>query len=268
MLVSIKSLPERDIVEFWSKIKEIILVPKNSKELLQEKRLSPRVRCDIEAVLYKSDDEAYSGKIIDVGVSGMRLESPRNHKKGDRISVRVSRGQGLHTITKFEVDKIIVEVCWCKKKKKTSDYQLGVKYADTEKNINGSWVTFVLNKFGFTVGTSFQKRKDIRASAKLPVHFELKTGSVHQGVVYNIGLGGVLLTCSVDIPAGSELKLKIGPYNKLPSLMCHGKVVRKKFSMKVNLWMTGVSFYNQTDPDLKLLGDYILTVLRESESKE
>jgi c-di-GMP-binding flagellar brake protein YcgR len=255
-------------MEFWSRIKEIILPPQSSRNLLQEKRLSPRVRCDIEAVLYRSEDEAFSGKIVDVGVSGMRLESPRAQKNGDRISVRVSRGQGLHTITKFEVDKILVEVRWCRKKKKSSEFQLGVKYVDTEKNLKGSWVTFVLNKFGFMVGTSFQKRKDIRASSKLPVHYELKTGSMHQGVVYNIGLGGVLLTGSIDLPAGSEIKLKIGPYNKLPSLMCHGKVVRKKFSLKVNLWMTGVSFYNQSDQDLKLLGDYILTVLRESEVKE
>jgi len=254
-------------MEFWSRIKEIIVPPQSSKSLLHEKRLSPRVRCDIEAVLYKSEDEAFSGKIVDVGMSGMRLEAPRTQRKGDRIFVRVTRGQGLHTITKFEVDKILVEVCWCKKKKTTSEYQLGVKYVDSEKNIKGSWVTFVLNKFGFSVGSSFQKRKEIRASSKLPVHYELKTGSVHQGVVYNIGLGGVLLTGSVDLPAGSELKIKIGPYNKLPSLTCHGKVVRKKLSLKINLWMTGISFYNQTDQDLKLLGDYVLTVLRESEGK-
>ncbi|MDQ7821202.1 MAG: PilZ domain-containing protein [Candidatus Eremiobacteraeota bacterium] len=248
-------------MELFSRIIEVIIPP--SKGLLQEKRSSPRIRCAIDAAFYKSEDSALTGKIVEVGVTGMRLESAKALHRGEKIGIRVLKGQGLHTITKFEVDKVTVEVRWCKKKPDDKVFYIGVKYCETEENIGKSWVTFLLNKFGFNAGSSFQKRKDVRASSKLPIQYELKN-SWQKGIAQNIGLGGMLLAGLNEVPMHEELKIRIGPYGKLASLLLLGKVVRKKYSSYNKVWLTGISFIALSGQEAKLLGDYVVIVLKES----
>jgi c-di-GMP-binding flagellar brake protein YcgR len=253
-------------MNFLSKIFGVVSAP-GGKDLLMEKRGHPRIRCSIDGkIVPKSGKDVEECKIIEVGTNGMRLESVLAPKAGEIIFVRIKADQGGYD-TRYKMDKVRAEVVWTRRKAKTYENYIGAKYADTDQNIRNSFVNFILNKFGLNLGASMQRRKEVRASSKLPVYYQVGTGDSKKGVAYNIGMGGILLTVDEDIPQDVMLNIAVGPYDRLKPLNVQGKVARKRYSQKTCHWMMGVSFINLSNDATKLLGDYVLTVLRESALK-
>ena len=253
-------------MDILSKILGVFSVQQNPREMLLEKRDTMRIKCDLRGELYRKEHESEACRIVDIGASGIRLEAAYSFKKGEAFTVRLRPEQEIYD-TQSKANRVRVEVIWCRKKRGQPLHMVGAKFADSAKQIENSWVSFILKKFGLNAGTSLQRRKEVRASSKLPAEYELSTGKTFKGTVYNIGLGGLLLIGESDLPIGSSIIVRIGPYEKLPVLEVEGNVARKKFSNKASLWMTGLSFINLTDNKVKLLGDYVILMLRESEMK-
>jgi c-di-GMP-binding flagellar brake protein YcgR len=254
-------------MNFLSKILGVVSSSQGQKDLLVEKRGHPRIKCSIDGkVVPKSGKESEECKIIEVGTKGMRIESVLSAKPGEVIFVRIRADQGSYD-TRYKMDKVRAEVVWSRRKSKTYENYIGAKYADTENNIRNSWVTFLLKKFGLTSTSTMQRRKDVRASSRLPVYFKAGSEESKKGVAYNIGMGGILLVVDEDVPQGAELTIAVGPYDKLKTLNVQGKVARKRYSEKTAHWTLGVSFINLSNDAIKILGDYVLTVLRESALK-
>lgn len=247
-----------------SKIIGVFVPPQDINALLREKRGSPRIRCNIIASITQKGQPAVRSKVLDMGLHGMRLESESPFKQGARVDVNVEPDEGF-PLTAYKVSRVPVEVMWCQKKRNLDDlrYILGVKYMDLYRNMKDSWVAFILKKFGFDPGMTLQRRKEVRLASNLPVTYRLASGTEGQGTIYNMGLGGVLLSCKDDPGEVSEISLVIGPIERLEPLSAQGQIRRKKFSKKAESWMIGIHFGDLKEEDVALLGKYLISLLKQ-----
>ncbi len=253
-------------MEFLSRIISVFSPPSGStQDLLVEKRVSPRICCTFAAKAVQKDGKnaVVECTISEVSSSGMRLLAPLKPKNGEILFVAVKPDQGFDC-SRYKVDKVRGEVMWSRKRPKSPDYFIGLKFAHTEAELKNSWVSFLLKKLGFEAQKSLQKRKDVRASSRIMVVYAVGSGPEERGVAYNIGMGGMLLGGSQCLQPHTNLFITLGPYESLKKLSMRGKVVRKGYDPMTNTWLSGVAFTNLTADSVKLLGDYVITVLRES----
>ncbi len=251
-------------MDFLYKLKNVMLGGHDGK-VPAERRYTPRIVVPIDGTSLTEDGRGFSTLITDVGLYGMRLESPRPLSVGTVVNVRVTRGQGIIALSKFEVDTIRTEVVWCKRKSRSKEHIIGVKYSDTRQKLNASWVKFIFQKFGLNTGATLQRRRDIRIRSKVPVTMVDAEGTSTSAEAVNLGLGGLLIASRQVFPDGALLQLRIGPYQRLPELAMRGSVVRRRLSKKAEAWLLGVAFMGGTYDDSKLLTRYLLKVLQESD---
>jgi hypothetical protein len=252
-------------MEFLSRIISIFSPSNESaKDILVEKRVSPRICCSFEGkALHKERKNVEVCTIVEVSSSGLRLCFPIKPKKGETLLIAIKADQGIDC-SRYKVDRVSGEVMWARRKPKSPDYFVGLKFSDPEGTIKNSWVSFMLKKFGFDMQKSFQKRKDVRAGSSINLVYTTGSGASQRGVAYNIGMGGLLLSGPQCLPENSQITIIMGPYGQLTQLTLTGKVVRKRFEPKTTTWLSGISFIHLQGDSLRLLGDYVITVLKES----
>jgi hypothetical protein len=253
-------------MDFILKMKDTLLGQSDKGDVPRERRETPRLVLPINAVCVLADGTAFSVTITDVGIYGMRLEMPRPQAAGNRLSVKVIRGQGVLALYNFEVDAIRTEVLWCRKKPRGRDFMVGVKYADTRRNLSSSWIKFIFNKFGINIGSSIQRRKDIRIGSRLPVTLVPSEGANVTATGYDLGLGGLLAGTPKDFPIGGTFVLNIGPYKGMQKMTLRGRVVRRKISKKTNLFLLGIAFQDVSYENSRLLTRYLLRIIKDAES--
>ncbi len=223
---------------------------------LAQKRNSARLACNIP-VLCHFEDSSVPAHVIDLGLHGMRIVGRGKVKfeLGNILAVSY-RGE-----SRVKVGKVVAKVVWVNSK--SDKWELGVEYVGGEEGVR-SWVDHLLDAFGFSEESVFERRKFIRVQAGLPGVLVMRSGETLQGMVLNLGLQGALLDISRAIPLGVPLTVRLGPEKKLEQLKLAAKVRHCRPSAHQGKWQNGVVF-TELDPDkTRLLGEYIIYLIREN----
>lgn len=254
-------------VSWILKIKDMVVGARSKDDLLTEKRIAPRIHCFIDATFTTDNNMIHSGNIISLEKNGMRLLTPVRLAKGQKFDVSI----GSYTIDDpektYSVDTVNAEVIWCRKKMGFPLHYAGVRFVDPDETLQNSWVYYVLSSYGMPAMSPSQRRRDIRIAASLPVtiYFLDKRGEKAHltGIAYDISLGGMKINLVRDPGAAVDVTLHIGPYGKHPVLKCKGKTRRSTFSNKTGEYTLGIEFTELSEAEMKLLGDYVMTLLKE-----
>jgi hypothetical protein len=252
-------------MEWISKIKDVVLGPRVSDEFLKEKRIAPRINCQIEAEITDDKGEQYDGYIIVLEYFGMRCVVPTKFTIGQRLKVTVEQFSGvLGAKDPFDYKTMNVEIVWCRKRRGTPHYYVGVKNIDTPEIIDKSWINFVLASFGITDSPYVQRRKEIRVPSNIPVRCFYSKRSFTCGIIVDMSLGGLKMYFNIDPGEGKDVRLEIGPYRKLPHIECTATVLRSRFINSKNKFEVGVRFYELDNREIRIVSKYILEILKES----
>jgi hypothetical protein len=251
-------------MEWLTKIKEVMMGPQVSEELLREKRSVPRVNCLIEATFELENSVAFEGSVTVLEVTGMRCILPRKLAPGQRLTVSVRSFTGVLVDRPYQIDKVNIEVVWCRKRKGLPQFNAGMRITDDQERVKDSWVHFVLERFGLASRAEMQKRRDVRVTSDLPVKCYFRRNSFSPGVAYDISLGGLKMNLKIDPGLGTEVELHIGAYRNLPVLKCHGKIVRSAYNIGRQEFVEGVEFKNLESKQMKLIGKYIMAFLQDA----
>lgn len=245
-------------------LKEIILGSRVEDEPPPEKRHVPRVSCFIEANFITEDKSSFEGHITVIELTGMRIVTPIKIVNGQKLIASVDNFSGVLMARPYSVENVNAEVIWCKKKKGFSQYVAGIRFTDCPEMIKKSWVRFVLDSFGVKDSAGFQRRKQIRVPTMLPVSCHYGKKKSAQGVAYDMSIDGLRMSLKSDLVTGTEVMLHIGPYKRLPVLQCRGKIRRSNYDPGNDAFTMGVEFTELDDRQIKQIGSYIKTLLKES----
>jgi len=251
-------------MEWLTKIKEVMMGPQVSEELLREKRSVPRVNCLIEATFDLGNDVSFEGSVTVLEITGMRTILPRKLNPGQRVAVSVKSFTGVLVERPYHIDRVHVQVVWCRKRKGLPQFNAGMKIVEDQETVKDSWVHFVLERFGLASRAEMQKRRDVRVTSDLPVKCYFRRNSFSPGVAYDISLGGTKMNLKIDPGMGTEVELHIGPYRSLPLLKCQGKIVRSTYNIGRQEFVEGVEFKNLDSKQMKLIGRYIMAFLQDA----
>jgi len=251
--------------EFLETILEFFGGREITEDELLEKRKTTRIRCAID-VQVSSVRQSFSARIIDMGIRGVRMEVPRRLKAGDKMNVKLTQFSG--SSAPFENDSVWMKVLWCRKRRYAAVIEVGAAYDDTEKNMERSWVKYLLRKIGLDTKGIFEHRKRLRVSGRVPLRY---TVAGRQGFddceVINLGVGGLLADTDHEIRPGTKVEMKIGPYYTLEPIVLSGLVVSRVINRDTNHWNTAVQFLGLTDRQIQSVGKYVLYLLRASADK-
>jgi hypothetical protein len=249
------------------KIKELIMKPQSDEELFREKRAVPRISCFLEAELILEGGRSVDGTIIALEMKGMGLITPVKFSKGQSFTARLLPSPEAKLEASFSPDPVRAEVVWCRPKKGFPLYYAGVKFASEAEAMKASWVMAVLSSHGVGGDSDAQRRKSLRVPTALPVkvYYLLKGHKTFlSGLAHDIGLGGIKVNLVKDPGEGKELRIQLGPYKKLPMLECRGRIKRSSYSQRREDFTLGIEFMDLDEEEKKLVGRYIMFLLRES----
>lgn len=252
-------------MDWLDKIRDIVMGVPMTDALLKEKRITPRINCQIETEIIDENNKVHEGFAVVLEYLGMRCVAPVKFRKGSTLKIVVREFSGvLGAKRPFLHDTVNAEVVWCRKKRRTSDYYLGLRLADTCDIIDDSWVNFVLASFGITESPYMQKRKEIRVTSNIPAKCFYTRRSFTCGIVADIGLGGLRMILNIDPGRGKDVRLEIGPYKNHALITCDARILRSRFVHSKNRFEVGAEFKDIDNRQMKKLGRYVIDILRET----
>jgi hypothetical protein len=247
-------------LEFLFKLKTVLTGKGNLplEEIINEKRFSPRIQCEVQATCTFAGGEEYSTVVSEIGLYGIRIHMPRELKEGQMVKVTAIKGIGILAGARYSSNSIKMKVIWSKRRKMGRDHMSGLQFTDTKKSLRDSWVAFLLKKYGIIVGLSSQRRKKIRLPASLPLSFS-RPGEQERfpGTMLDIGLGGMLAAMEKGVGKDEVLQFYVGPYKYFPLLSINGKILHVRFVPSMGKWVAGVIFESPGETETKLLNSYL-----------
>lgn len=175
----------------------------------QERRGQVRVECQYRCI-FDLDGTRCPATVSDLGEGGLRLTIPEP----------VAVGKKLRVFCPFvDVDgpsgPIEGVVCWTRPADAKGLFSLGLRYTSEPRQLEGSWVTWVLQLLGFPGHTT---RHWVGLESVL-------AGTVGSQVVevHDLGIGGALLKSAEPLAPGPA-HLRINPWNELPALELGGVI--------------------------------------------
>ena len=251
-------------MSWYEKIREVVLGPRISDELLDEKRITPRVNCSIDASFSSGEGAPFEGTIIVLEYTGMRCTVPMELEKGTQLQVTARKFMGgLAGQKDLRYDALQAEVVWCRKSRRALLFEAGMRFTDQPEVIAHSWVNLVLDSLGISKLKGFQQRRLIRVTSDIPVECIYGMNMTVRGTIVNIGLGGLKTILDIELKPGKEAIFVIGPHKKLGLVKIRGKVLRSAFARWCQKFETGVKFIEPDNNQLKTLSRYLLAVLKE-----
>jgi len=253
-------------VDFLVKVKNLIYGKGafDIEEAIREKRFSPRMKCNVQALCTSPVGEDLACLVSEIGLFGLRIHISRELKKGEIVKVTAIKGIGILQGAKYIADTVTLQVIWCKRRKSLKDFMAGLQFSETKKNLRESWAAYLLKKFGVAVGVTTQKRKKVRIPTSLSLSYRALDGRETEGAnVIDIGIGGMLVASDSNFPDRQELRFRIGPYKFLAPLFCDGKVVHHSFVHARGKWVAGVVFTKLDEMQTKLLNSYLVSLLTD-----
>lgn len=223
-----------------------------------EKRRLIRMKCRYK-VTCSIEREAFMATVVDMGLQGLRLETPHRLKVGQAAYVTYNSDSPA-----FSVDTVKCQVAWARKTR-SGKLEAGLRYDDTKANLERSWVRVILREMGFDEKSIFQRRRERRAVAMLPAQVGAPGLRAPLAArVLNLGVGGALLATEDRLEKGQEVALDIGPGLGLPVLAVAGEVVTWRYEPASQNWFSGVRFRNLSGKHLDLLSRYLVKLLKEA----
>jgi len=230
----------------------------SQEDVPAERREPVRARCHLHVTLIEGE-EARQATVTDLSVAGMRLRA-KTPPKGKRFSVSHPNPHG-----EFELDTVRCEVLWSRKRKYGNDYAIGVSFIDDPSILDRSWVDFAWRTLGLQEKYLFAKRAHIRADASLPVDVSGAHGlRAAEGMVLNLGIGGLLMESRAELDRDERVRLHLGPWHDLPALDVDAMVLARRDGEHKKSFLYSIRFDEPSADQLKLLGKYVVRLLKES----
>ncbi len=224
----------------------------------EERRRLIRVKCDYQVSCIVGN-RTFAARVLDMGLNGMRLEVPERLRGGSTIYVHHPKPSN-----RFDNEHVICQVRWCRKRRNTDEIEVGVQYADTPGNMRRSWVKFLLKELGFDERAIYTRRKQVRAPAQLYSEVLSDDGQTLVSKCINLGVGGALFESHEAFSPGTNVRMKIGPYRRYRALDVTGTVITAKKQPHLGVYHTSVRFADPTSSQIRLLGDYVIGLLKDS----
>lgn len=232
--------------------------PKGSA-LPDERRRLIRIRCRYEV---RVDWEAQSqqARVVDIGLNGMKLVCPTKIPLKSALQVHQP-----HTDGGLNDDHVECVVQWSRKARQ-GGFEIGVQYSDTKGNMRRSWVKFLLKELGFDERSIFTRRKAIRAQSQFIVQLFGDDGRILDGLCVDLGVGGALFEGKTSYSAQSAVRMRIGPYRKLKVLELPGQIITTRKLGDDKGYQSSIRFGEMSSSQVRLLGSYVLQLLKEQGS--
>jgi len=236
------------------------------KRVSGEKRYSPRVRCLVDAQIITHGEKRLSAVIVEISLDGMRLYSDKKLLPEDKVLILHQKPQDASAERlPYEGGPVTMRVVWSRRKSGGKQFVSGLQYADTKKNLQDSWAASLLQLYGVSVGIASQRRKKIRISVDLPLSIALPLEMV-TGQVLDLGVGGALISTSLDVSKKDILGFRIGPYRNLETLFIDGRIAHQRYVASTRKWTYGIIFTKMTEKQSQLLNSYLtMLIMEESE---
>ncbi|MDQ7821562.1 MAG: PilZ domain-containing protein [Candidatus Eremiobacteraeota bacterium] len=231
------------------------------KEALREKRGIPRISCSINARARLNDRNRHF-TITNLSLNGIRMESPIRLSTGLTFPLSVDAGAAALENSSFEYTTLRVKVVWCRKKRYSPLFIAGLSFTDREDILERSWVHYVFHRMGFDPESIFMPRGNLRIFSSFPVSC-IGDNKVSDGIIINIGLGGLLMESTVDFSPQASVTLAIGPYKGFRKLTAGGKVIRSTPLEKKKEKLVAIEFETMPPREYKELGRLLLALLSE-----
>ncbi|MEW6282419.1 MAG: PilZ domain-containing protein [Candidatus Eremiobacterota bacterium] len=224
-----------------------------------ERRRSVRLNCDYQ-VNCNSTTASFPGRVLDVGLTGLRLTALTKLPRGMTLSVVPVEGGG----------PVPCLVRWSRKEGDV--WVAGVSFELRPSELVRSWVAVLLAGVGFNEEAVYQRRTAVRAPADLPAQLRSPTDDIVQGRVIDLGVGGALIQVTGTAPGKEGAhRVTLGPYKKLEMLSLNGQVVRISrpggdaplSPGGTDRWNLAVRFLEPNSAQVRLLGIYVLDLLSE-----
>ena len=221
----------------------------------EEARHKARVVCRYPVKCTASPDGPPStSHVIDISLSGMRLEGMEDAKPHDRLWVAFA--------TSFEgAGPVHVEVIWTRKRAHDGLVMTGVRYVSS---LEGTWVQQVLREVGLAEEPPcFQKRKHVRLNSALRAEVRDKVTGQYlcDGQVENLSMGGVLIHTAQPTEHNQMVLVLIAPDDNYPILSLTGRTLQCRGEGEEN--HLSVQFVNVGARDVKTLKRYLFSLAKE-----
>ncbi|MBI3924877.1 MAG: PilZ domain-containing protein [Armatimonadetes bacterium] len=224
----------------------------------EERRRLIRVKCDYEVACIVGN-RSFPAKVVDMGLNGLRLEAPERLRQGTTIYIHHPKPSN-----RFDNEHVMCQVKWCRRRKGSNAMEVGVQYADTPGNMRRSWVKFLLKELGFDERAIYTRRKAIRAPADLEASMHSDEGGRLEGKVVNLGVGGALFAGEEAFSPGLPIRMQIGPYRRYRVLEVPGTIISTRRRNENGGYLVSVRFNDPTPSQIRLLGDYVIGLLKDS----
>lgn len=176
---------------------------------IEERRHSVRLPCDYP-VTCVGEGRHFKASVINIGLPGLALRVSEALKPGSLVVVSPQAPGGTQGY-----DSVHCRVRWCKLEPKGDKYRVGANFEGTPSQLGSTWVAPLLASLGFRKSMVYQRRKAIRARARLPGAVSLGDRTV-EVMVHNLSIGGALLGAETPLADGSFLELTFDPPGQDP----------------------------------------------------
>jgi hypothetical protein len=248
-------------MKFFSTVTSFFKDRSDSDLLLKEKRVSPRIRCTIDGEgMHRGRRIRF--RIIDISPSGMRIEADDAIKVGERVSIQATFPENGPGNFKGRQAPVTCRGLWNRKRISTETFIVGLRFEKAMADLKIGWLSTMLNNLGYPADVR-HKRKVVRAPSSLPIAITMPSGEPSRGIVYNLGIGGLLMMGDHRMEKHMLLMMEIGPYGDFALLQLSGKVLWQKYARDAEKWVSGIEFEFLSRSQSSLLSRYVAELLRK-----
>lgn len=212
---------------------------------VEERREVIRLQCRVTVQFVGEDSASHDVVVTNISLKGLRAETPRKFKKGERVLVGMPNSrQG----------PVSCQVMWTRTISSSGSLSVGLKFDDTQENMGRSWLKDTLRQLGFEPGKIRERRNFIRFPSPSQVRSALANRAgdlLGDGRLINIGFGGALAAVSVEVPVGTQVRVQLDPTLDTPPLDAAGVVRSNIRDTKRQLYITGIEFEIQGEGQIK-----------------
>lgn len=229
-----------------------VLVPKGKSDAL-EKRKTWREKGKVEVLGFRADGEELDLVVIEFSAGGIRLQSPFPLKKGEELTLRLSRGkhQAFSLDEKQQQDPR-VRVMWSQRRGVGSTYHCGAMFVMDDPAQRKAVARFLIEDCKVTIRNPEEKRKTTRVSLHAKAVFSSPDGSMTAAEVLNISLGGASLKANRSLQVSTRVHLKVKLSDKR-DFECNGVIVRCQEVGQHRIYKLAVKFEEPPEEQQKIL---------------
>lgn len=251
-----KLSPPRSIPGLSGLFKMVRDVMLGRQDVLENRRGGVRLRVAFP-VIAKVADQEYACETTDVSAAGVRLFFPNPLESGQQIRLSVPPEVGF-----IGKQRLLFKVKWCEAVPGRG-YQLGLKFADTEENLEVSWLQDALRHFKLQEKAN---RKHRRIPAEVYAEVHAQDGSyIGKGICRNLSTGGAQLTFDRELTAGDILQIGMGPSDQETAITLLARVLVRQPTEQVGTYSHGLRFLKGDRRQHARLRSFLQTLLEEAQ---